>query len=167
MTDKRVKITLKIFNEKDDYQKLTDYLNRKNFYKGRQFMIISPLRLQSSKLDNETIIYYIHFLQRECNSIKRNLEYSDPETIRRTPQLSECLQIFNFIGNYMERQLMRQMIYRPPNKCYEKPNKCGVCYENLDNQIEPLSCGHWCHWQCMLQWILSCPFCQQKITYTK
>ena len=63
--------------------------------------------------------------------------------------------------------------YSYPIKVFDRPITCPICLDTLENQIAPLSCGHWAHKICMDAWCLhqkhdTCPTCKQKyITYTK
>lgn len=59
-------------------------------------------------------------------------------------------------------------------KIYDKPDECPVCYEPLDDDKKNLlSCGHWLHYNCLLQSILhssredtiKCPICRSTITF--
>lgn len=50
----------------------------------------------------------------------------------------------------------------------QKPETCGVCFENFETNVLPLSCGHWIHRPCILTWGKEiCPICRQQITLTQ
>ncbi len=49
----------------------------------------------------------------------------------------------------------------------EKPEECPVCMDNLKNVIQPLSCGHWVHRKCIVEWGKAiCPVCRTDIKVT-
>lgn len=50
---------------------------------------------------------------------------------------------------------------------FPKPSECPVCMDDLKDEHQPLSCGHWVHRHCVLQWKDQCPVCRQKISLTK
>jgi hypothetical protein len=49
----------------------------------------------------------------------------------------------------------------------EKPCECPVCFESLNNELKPLSCGHWTHKECIVKSKKECcPICRQSIELT-
>ena len=49
----------------------------------------------------------------------------------------------------------------------EKPDECPVCMESLNDVKVPLSCSHWVHRKCILNWGKSnCPVCRAEIKLT-
>jgi hypothetical protein len=47
----------------------------------------------------------------------------------------------------------------------EKPEDCAVCTDSLSNETKPLSCGHWVHRKCVMDWGRDiCPICRKTIT---
>lgn len=45
----------------------------------------------------------------------------------------------------------------------EKPNDCFICCYPL-NMKDPLSCGHWVHYECILKsGVKKCPFCREDV----
>ena len=48
-----------------------------------------------------------------------------------------------------------------PTIIYEKPAQCCIC---LDPPDQPLSCGHWTHLQCILNWKPYRPTCPECLT---
>jgi len=50
---------------------------------------------------------------------------------------------------------------------FTKPDDCLICTESLNNEYQPLSCGHWAHRKCVLKWKDICPVCREKIKLTK
>jgi hypothetical protein len=49
----------------------------------------------------------------------------------------------------------------------EKPEECPICMNDLKDEKEPLSCGHWVHKNCILQWKDQCPVCRAKLKLSK
>ena len=46
----------------------------------------------------------------------------------------------------------------------EKPEECPVCMESLQDVVVPLSCSHWVHPKCIVNWGKeTCPLCRQHI----
>lgn len=50
---------------------------------------------------------------------------------------------------------------------FEKEVDCPVCFEDMIDVDDCLSCGHWVHRSCVLKWSNKCPICRQKIKLTK
>lgn len=50
---------------------------------------------------------------------------------------------------------------------YNKPDDCPICMDDIANESQPLSCGHWVHKQCILKWKPQCPVCRSDIKLTK
>lgn len=49
----------------------------------------------------------------------------------------------------------------------EKPEECPICTESLENEHVPLSCCHWVHRECVVNWGKDqCPVCRAKIKLT-
>jgi len=49
---------------------------------------------------------------------------------------------------------------------YSKPDDCPICTDSLEDEPQPLECGHWVHRSCMLNWKDRCPICMAKIRLT-
>jgi hypothetical protein len=49
----------------------------------------------------------------------------------------------------------------------DRPEDCPICTESLAGERQPLSCGHWVHRKCILQWKDECPICKAKVRLTK
>jgi hypothetical protein len=49
----------------------------------------------------------------------------------------------------------------------DKPEECPICMNDLLEEKEPLSCGHWVHKNCILEWKDQCPVCRSKIKLSK
>lgn len=50
---------------------------------------------------------------------------------------------------------------------FDKPDECIICTSSMENENQPLSCGHWVHRKCIVQWKDECPICRTKIKVTK
>lgn len=49
-------------------------------------------------------------------------------------------------------------------KIFEKPEECPVCYDKLDENDNPLECGHWVHEECIKKSGVSrCPIARCKL----
>ena len=49
-------------------------------------------------------------------------------------------------------------------KIFEKPEECPVCYDKLDENDNPLECGHWVHKECVKKSGVSrCPLGRCKL----
>ncbi len=79
-------------------------------------------------------------------------------------------------GTTLKHKKCKNKIYKDFKYCklhykkfkLEKPDECPVCMEQLNNKEIPLSCAHWVHRKCILNWGKSCcPVCRQNITLTK
>lgn len=47
---------------------------------------------------------------------------------------------------------------------FEKPDECPVCMESLNDVKSPISCSHWIHRKCILNWGKpNCPVCRTEI----
>ncbi len=47
---------------------------------------------------------------------------------------------------------------------FQKPDECPICYESLQNETQPLSCGHWLHRKCFLKTKKNtCPICRSIV----
>lgn len=57
-------------------------------------------------------------------------------------------------------------IHLKKNHKYNKPEECPICFESLNNTNIPLSCGHWVHKKCILNWKDQCPICRTTIKLT-
>jgi hypothetical protein len=53
------------------------------------------------------------------------------------------------------------------HKQYTKPDTCPICIESIEEEKKPLSCGHWVHKNCLLQWKAECPICRLPVKLTK
>lgn len=50
---------------------------------------------------------------------------------------------------------------------YSKPSQCPICFESMNKEHQPLSCGHWSHKKCILKWGHAiCSICKRNITLT-
>ena len=46
----------------------------------------------------------------------------------------------------------------------EKPEECAICYLKLDEEKNPLECGHWMHIACVQKHFKpECPLCRQPL----
>ena len=51
---------------------------------------------------------------------------------------------------------------------FQKPEECSICMDSTSNIHTPLSCGHWIHKKCIIQWGKNeCPICRRKINVIK
>lgn len=51
---------------------------------------------------------------------------------------------------------------------FQKPDECSICMDSTSNIHTPLSCGHWVHKKCIIQWGKNqCPICRRKINIIK
>ena len=56
----------------------------------------------------------------------------------------------------------------------DKPDSCPICMDDLNNEEDPLHCGHWVHLHCLFNWKeiqklknIKCPVCRQDIDLNK
>lgn len=56
----------------------------------------------------------------------------------------------------------------------DKPDSCPICMDDLNEEDNPLDCGHWVHLHCLLNWKeiqklknIKCPVCRQDIDINK
>lgn len=51
---------------------------------------------------------------------------------------------------------------------FEKPEECFICYEEIKDDNEYLSCGHWMHRSCFAKTNKdTCPICRNKVKLKK
>lgn len=49
----------------------------------------------------------------------------------------------------------------------ERPERCPVCYDDLDKVESALECGHWIHLSCIEKWgVNQCPLCRTELNLT-
>ncbi len=79
-------------------------------------------------------------------------------------------QGFTLKGKHCANKVCKNQIYckRHCNKFrLHKPEECPVCMDSLENVHVPLSCSHWVHRECIVQWGKSqCPVCRANIKLT-
>jgi hypothetical protein len=66
------------------------------------------------------------------------------------------------LNNNLEYCKLHSKIFK-----FEKPTDCPICQEDLASEKQPLSCGHWVHKNCILNWKDQCPVCRSHIKLTK
>jgi len=55
-------------------------------------------------------------------------------------------------------------IPKPKKVSITKPAECPVCFLSLEEEKEPLACGHWVHLECVKKHFRpECPVCRQKL----
>lgn len=61
---------------------------------------------------------------------------------------------------HQHRQSLNVKKHREP-----KPTECIICFESLANQRHALECGHWIHFNCIIESAKAeCPICRTKLT---
>jgi len=70
-------------------------------------------------------------------------------------------------AGFSEVMLHESVLSVHKNKPVEKPEDCSICCESLDNQPDPLNCGHWVHDHCLAVSIkhgnYTCPLCRAPV----
>lgn len=56
-------------------------------------------------------------------------------------------------------------IHLPAPHYNEIPDECPICSENIIPENSLLSCGHYVHWDCLIQWDQGyrCPICRASL----
>jgi len=73
------------------------------------------------------------------------------------------LEVFNLFIEILTETL--NIGYSTPEVEYDKSDECPICLGGMKNQKLPMSCGHWCHKNCMEEWNTrtsknTCPVCK-------
>src|SRR3989338_6945654 len=66
-----------------------------------------------------------------------------------------------YCSSHISQSIALEFIFIEPSLENEV---CPVCFELIKNQLNPLECGHWIHYECLIEWGYPiCPLCRKEL----